>query len=79
MSPDPAREYEEWRVTGEPGHGYPTYEFVWSPLINPQLGDAKEAALAFIEKIWIRDDWLIGPYLSHRTVTVTDWKTEERP
>lgn len=76
---DAAGTFEEWRVTGEPGHGYPTYDFVWSPIINPQLGDPREAALTFIEKIRLRDDWADGPRLSHRTVTITNWHDEERP
>jgi hypothetical protein len=71
--------FEEWRVTGHPGQGFPPYEFIWSPLINPQLGDAHEAALAFVERIWVRGDWADGPHLSRRTVTLSAWERLEHP
>jgi hypothetical protein len=63
--------YEEWRVTGEPGYHYPTFDFVWSPRFNPSLGDAEQNARTFARHM---EGWLDGPHLSHRTVTVGPWE-----
>jgi hypothetical protein len=62
--------YEEWRVTGDPGNGYPPYDFVWSRRVNPQLGEPEAAARAFMAHPW---NWDGGPTLSRRTVVVGPW------
>ena len=70
--------YEEWRVTGDPGHGFPPYSFVWSLRDNPHLGDPEAAARSLMANLavprvnWI--PWDDGPHLSHRTVTEGDWE-----
>lgn len=71
--------YEEWRVTGEPGYGFPSYEFVWSDGRNSHLGDPEQAARQFVALIQQPDHtkWDEGPYLSRRTVTVSDWEDAE--
>lgn len=75
------RTFEEWRVTGTPGHGYPPYDFTWSPMRNPHLGDNPEqAARGFVAAIESAGGaWDDGPHLSRRTVTVTDWERQELP
>lgn len=65
--------YEEWRVTGDPGGGFPLYEFTWSPMRNSHLGDPEAGARGFVALIESVGGWPEGPYLSHRTVTVTEW------
>lgn len=71
---DHATTYEEWRVTGQPGRGYPPYEFTWSTLRNPHLGEAEGAARAFMAQ---ELDWDDGPHLHRRTVTITEWTPTE--
>lgn len=66
--------YIEWRVTGDPGGGFPPYDFTWSPFRNPHLGDAEAGARGFISLIASHDGWPDGPHLQKRTVTVTDWE-----
>jgi hypothetical protein len=67
--------YEEWRVTGLPGQGYPPYAFTWSLLRNPHLGDPETGARGFMATIpAFTEHWEDGPHLSHRTVTVTAWE-----
>ncbi|MBM0235944.1 hypothetical protein JNW88_00380 [Micromonospora sp. ATA32] len=67
--------FEEWRVTGDPGGGYPPYEFTWSPMRNPHLGDPERGARGFLAAIEsVGGRWADGPHLSRRTVTVTDWE-----
>jgi hypothetical protein len=66
--------YEEWRVTGDPGEGFPPYAFTWSPFRNPHLGDDPEAsARGFVRLVRSHESWTDGPHLHKRTVTVTDW------
>jgi hypothetical protein len=65
--------YEEWRVTGEPGNGYPAYDFTWSRRQTPDQ-DPEKAARSFIELIADGIGWQDGPHLSRRTVTETEWE-----
>jgi hypothetical protein len=70
--------FEEWRVTGRPGQGYPPYEFTWSLLRNPHLGDPETGARGFFSTIpAFTERWEDGPHLSRRTVTVTEWEAVE--
>jgi hypothetical protein len=73
--------YEEWRVTGDPGQGFPPYEFTWSPARNPHLGDDPETgARGFIALLQAHHEtWIDGPHLHKRTVTVTDWEQAGPP
>lgn len=66
-------EFDEWRVTGSPGEATPSYSFVWSLLRNPHLGDPEAAARAFMALDNV-SRWVEGPYLSKRTVTITEWE-----
>lgn len=68
--------FEEWRATGNPGGGYPPYEFTWSPMLNPHLGDPERGARAFAAAM--SDKWDDGPHLRRRTVTVTGWENVDR-
>lgn len=64
--------YEEWRVTGEPGEGYPPYEFTFSPVRGESDPEAK--ARGFVALIGsVGEVWAVGPHLHRRTVTVTEW------
>lgn len=69
--------YEEWRVTGTPGKGYPPYSFTWSPGVDrfPRADDPEREARGFVA---LFEDsgttWADGPHLHKRTVTVTDWE-----
>lgn len=72
----PATTYEEWRVTGDPGEGFPPYEFVWSPLRNPDHATEGEAR-GFVRLIESVGGWPDGPHLHKRTVTVTEWQEVE--
>jgi hypothetical protein len=74
---DRAGSYEEWRVTGQPGGGYPPYEFVWSRRLRPAAEDDPEAAARRFIEVVGPESWAGGPYLSRRTVVISDW-TEER-
>lgn len=81
---EPAGTYEEWRVHGHPGDGYPPYEFVWSRRLSPNLDDPEAAARSFVEMVrtgpersrGFRSPWVDGPHLSSRTVVISDWKDE---
>jgi hypothetical protein len=67
-------QFEEWRVTGTPGGGYPIYDFVWSPDRNPHLGDPEEAARHFVNMLTERHAWKDGPHLWSRRVARGDWE-----
>lgn len=71
---DQAGSYEEWRVTGDPGGGFPPYNFVWSPFRNPGLGEGEAEARGFMKLIESHGGWPDGPHLHHRTLTVTEWE-----
>jgi len=60
--------YLEWRVTGDPD-----YDFTWSPLRNPHLGDPEAAARQFVEKIGASGS-LANLKLMRRTVTISPWE-----
>jgi hypothetical protein len=68
--------YDEWRVTGRPGIGYPPYNFTWSPARGDQ--DAEFHARGFIS-LHGNDAWIDGPHLHRRTVTVTEWEQAGPP
>lgn len=68
-----AETVEEWRVTGDPGGGFPPYEFVWSPQRNPQLGDSGHEARGFVDLVAAHGGWPDGPHLSRRIVATTPW------
>lgn len=66
--------FEEWRVTGDPGGGFPLYEFTFSPMrADP---DPEAAARGLVALIAETGGWPDGPHLHSRTVTVTAWKAE---
>jgi hypothetical protein len=65
--------YEEWRVTARID-GQP-YEFTWSPMRNPHLGDSETAARGFITLMGGHVAWEDGPHLHRRTVTLTEWES----
>lgn len=67
----------EWRVTGDPGHGFPPYSFTWP--IPGQLDRGEEGARNFIKPILARGDWVDGPYLDRRTVIKSPWRRVETP
>ncbi|GAB1642551.1 hypothetical protein [Krasilnikovia sp. MM14-A1259] len=69
--------YEEWRVTGDPGAGFPKYDFTWSPERNPDLGDPETGARKFVALIASCGGWPDGPHLQRRTKTVTEWEAIE--
>lgn len=64
----------EWRITGDPGEGYPPYNFLFRSDDIRWQGDAAElnarAQLAIMAE---HGDWRDGPYLHHRTVTYGPW------
>jgi len=64
---------EQWRVTGEPGGGFPPYSFTWPRPGVPE--DAEQAARHFIAPILARGDWADGPHLSRRTVYEGAWRS----
>jgi len=68
----------EWRVTGEPGEGFPTYSYVWASNTKHfepgRLGKeitAEEAARSFVME---SGPWREGPHLHHRTVMRSEWR-----
>lgn len=77
--------FEQWMVTGEPGHGYPSYRFVWGLPTGKAPGrddgrtaeDEARAFVAAIRSAELRGMWEDGPYLHHRTVTVGEWEPAE--
>ena len=66
--------YEEWRVTGDPGEGFPPYSFTWS---TRGYGEPEVEARSFARTIRVYDNWRDGPHVHKRTVTVTDWEQIE--
>lgn len=61
--------YEEWRVTGTvQGEDY---DFTWSKLRNPHLGDPEQGARKFAERLAVT--WDDGPHLHHRTIVIHSW------
>jgi hypothetical protein len=67
LADDQPRTVEEWRITGDPGHGYPPYRFTFR---SDQYQDPEASARKFCE---LGGDWANGPHLSHRTVTYSAW------
>lgn len=69
--------YVEWRVTAD--HKHPAwqderpYEFIWSPLRNPQHGDAEDAARRFVEH-FAKSGHMANIKLTRRTVTIEAWE-----
>lgn len=73
---DEATTYEEWRVTGDPGEGYPPYQFTWSPVNGHD--DPEGSARGFLALLdSVHDLWRDGPHLHHRTVTATAWRAAD--
>lgn len=68
LADDQPRTIEEWRVTGDPGQGYPPYRFTF------RTGEYLEPELAARKWIDFAKDWTDGPHLSHRTVTYSAWE-----
>lgn len=64
------RTVEEWRVTGEPGKGYPSYRFTFS---SDRYEHPEAAARGFVESV---SDWVDGPHLDHRTIAYWAWERE---
>lgn len=62
------RTVEEWRVTGDPGKGYPWYRFTFS---SDRYETPEEAARGYVGAM---RDWIDGPHLDHRTVTYGAWE-----
>lgn len=66
-------EITEWRVTGQPGEGYPEYDFTWSPLLgNTHGGSAETLARQFMTMNSIRQ-WEDGPHLWSRKIVFSGW------
>jgi hypothetical protein len=74
---DPAGTFEEWRITGDPGEGYPGYHFVWSRRLQPHKdADPEQSAREFVRRVrqaW-EMPWASGPHLSRRTVVIGEWE-----
>jgi hypothetical protein len=64
--------FEEWRVTGDPGEGYPPYAFTFSPKRGDE--DPASAARGFMRLVVQHGRWPDGPHLHRRTVAMTDWE-----
>lgn len=68
--------FEEWRVFGEPGEGYPPYDFIWTCGGDwgrgQQSDDPQRDARAFFRLLTQpgRKRWKSGPWLYRRVVTV---------
>lgn len=63
--------YEEWRVTGLRGQ---PFSFTWTA---KRGGDPERSAKEFIRHSKDDEEWRDGPYLSRRTVTITEWEVVE--
>lgn len=70
--------YTEWRVTGDPGPGYPPYDFTWSRWRNPHLGDPEQGARSFVALIEQHPASMRDVRLMCRTVTVEPWQEVPR-
>ncbi len=69
--------YEEWRVTGKPGAGYPPYSFTWSRRLQPNASTEPEAAArAFLRMLADQHvpPWEDGPHMHRRTVVIGEWE-----
>jgi hypothetical protein len=69
--------YREWRVTGRyrGSDGVDQhFDFIWSPRVNPGLGDSEALARDVYEWAKTRDAW-IDVRLHVRDVVVRDWRT----
>lgn len=77
--PRPDLVVEEWRITGEPGQGYPHYEFVYRS--NDPRWNGQAELEARIQHAAMADGgtWEDGPHLQHRTVTYGPWGDREQP
>ena len=64
--------YTEWRVTGVPRRRPTAVVFSGSDYAEPE-----RMARAFVVNTTdaVGADWVDGPHLHKRTVTVTDWET----
>jgi hypothetical protein len=66
----------EWRVIGDPGPGFPPYDFTWrSEGPEPSENEAEQNARTFLTLIG--ETWNRPPSLAHRTVTYSPWEDAE--
>lgn len=63
-------QWDEWRVTGDPGGEFGAYSFIWS---KARGHEQPESAARLFMRLKDREPWKDGPHLHRRTVTVTDW------
>lgn len=68
----PGVTHEQWRVTGEPGAGFPSYSFTWPRPGVPE--NAERRARQFVATVLAHGDWADGPHLSRRTVYESAWR-----
>lgn len=69
--------YEQWRITGNPGPGFPPYAFTWTNQPDARgrvTTDPEAEARDFTRLMREHDSWTDGPHLHKRTVTVTEWE-----
>lgn len=67
--------YTEWRVTGDPGEGYPPYDYVWSP---ERFGGADQEKVArYFASHSVGWGWRDVPRLWRREVTRSEWREVE--
>lgn len=71
---------EEWEVTGEPFHGYPTYRFVFGSPGEGRYGEQdstpEQRAREFVAGIKKHGPWVRGPHLRHRLLIESEWAGE---
>lgn len=67
LAADQPRTIDEWRITGDPGDGFPPYRFTFR---SDEYEDPEASARKFCE---LSAKWA---HLSHRTVTYTAWEDE---
>jgi hypothetical protein len=68
--------YVEWRVTADTDSDFPDYDFTWSELRNPHLGDAEAAARKFATH-YTEHGGLRNVRLMRRTVTIEPWESAD--
>jgi hypothetical protein len=66
--------YKKWRITGDPGPGYPPYTYTWSSRENPDESAAEHSARAFLARIQgLARSWERGQFLHCQTITESAW------
>jgi len=67
-----SEQWDEWRVTGDPGGEFGAYSFIWSKARGDEQPEVPARLL--MRRLEDQDEpWKDGPHLHRRTVTVTDW------